>query len=198
MSLPSTISQYPRTQVIGHICSVWASLEHEIDQEIWWLSGLTKEPLIGACITNEIVSVHTKLKILANLCRARDASPHLLKKANKFNNELYSVSDQRNRAIHDPWEWDPNIQHTGQRNLARNKEAMSESVRHTTSETLFAITKEIQGKRAQFRQIRVAIRKSYPAPTETPHPTPPATPTDQSYSGHTPTSDRSPDPERPA
>jgi hypothetical protein len=91
----------PYHMQVGRIASQWAALDHAIDQAIWKLAEIS--PALGACITTQLTSTATRLRVMWALLLLRDGSDPLINKLEKFNAKMYVVLEKRNRAVHDPW-----------------------------------------------------------------------------------------------
>jgi hypothetical protein len=91
----------PYHMQVGRIASQWAALDHAIDQAIWKLAEIS--PALGACITTQLTSTATRLRVMWALLLLRDGSDPLIKKLEKFNAKMYVALEKRNRAVHDPW-----------------------------------------------------------------------------------------------
>lgn len=104
--LPGEPSKQLETQarvyeLIGHISSDWATLEHFINESIWALADV--EPAYGACMTAQIYTIEGRFRALLALLKKRRADTHTIALVNKFAESARGPNDKRNRIIHDPW-----------------------------------------------------------------------------------------------
>lgn len=144
---------FMQTHAVGRVCNAWAGLELFIDMNIWRLLGLNKKTELAACVTNEIMSIHTKLKVLISLCHALKIDEKTIKKLRTFSQSLYGTADKRNRAVHDAWLALERFNASGQVNIARDKTNMSEFLRQTTLKELEDLVQEIEEKMDKFTEI---------------------------------------------
>jgi hypothetical protein len=86
---------------IARVAVEWASLESMINETIWELA-MTPHAL-GACITSQLGSLHTRLSALLSLMKVRECSDVLISKVNKFAERSREPQELRNRIIHDQW-----------------------------------------------------------------------------------------------
>jgi hypothetical protein len=86
---------------IGRAISAWALLEHSINEVIWELAGVEKNP--GACITSQLTSVARRMDALISLARLQKISAPTIGKLNKFKEKAGALAEKRNRVAHDPW-----------------------------------------------------------------------------------------------
>ena len=85
-------------EAIGHIATNWATLEFSVDQLIWVLAQLNLK--IGGCITSNIPNLARKIDSLISICKLYKAEATTIKKLNAFKNRCHSLSEKRNRVIH--------------------------------------------------------------------------------------------------
>jgi hypothetical protein len=99
LSLQGGDSQY--FEVIGEIAIAWSFFETEVDSQTMRLGGihLTK----GACLTSQISGIGRKLDAFISMGRLNPLPQELIKRLHKFSAKAISVSERRNRVIHDPW-----------------------------------------------------------------------------------------------
>ena len=86
---------------VGRVAAAWATLDLVVDGLIWKLIEI--KPLLGAAITSEIPSVHTKCRCLVVILQLLDGGNAFVRKINRFNEELRPLIENRNRLIHDAW-----------------------------------------------------------------------------------------------
>jgi hypothetical protein len=99
--LPETYKVIPDEHyaAIGRAVVTWADLEFTVDRTIWRLLG--KEQAVGACLTAQYNSVFSKLSALISMIDLFDLSGDALKGLRKLQGALSSLSEQRNRIVHD-------------------------------------------------------------------------------------------------
>jgi hypothetical protein len=87
---------------IGRVAASWSLLEYAIDRAICHLSAMGNEE--GYCVTSQIISSTYKMKVFMSLAEFRGLlDKDKLRQANKLQNEMYRLVDERNRAVHDVW-----------------------------------------------------------------------------------------------
>ncbi|MCB8877591.1 hypothetical protein [Acidisoma silvae] len=89
----------PFYELIGRIASIWAALEHRIDQLIWDLMDV--EQTLGACLTTQLNGPQVRIRCLKALLEARGWPQAKLTELNKFGSDMQVVQEERNRAVHD-------------------------------------------------------------------------------------------------
>jgi hypothetical protein len=86
---------------IARVASVWARLEYDVSASIWMLAGV--RPAMGACITSQIFTLRGRLDALLALAKLRRVDPVIIKKINRFADDVRGGQEIRNRIIHDQW-----------------------------------------------------------------------------------------------
>lgn len=166
--MPGNSEIEARNSRVGRICQIWALLELAIDSEIWKLAGL-RNTNIAACITNELQSIHTKLKVFTSICIVYGTSKVIIDRLNAFNGKIRGTSEKRNRAVHDAWFTTEGSVSPGQWNLARSKEDMAALTRPTSLNDLESLHDEIVRRYEEFDQICALIKSaSSPLPETLP------------------------------
>ncbi len=92
---------HPIFSLVGQVSSEFARLEHTLDTAIWALAEL--EPPLGACLTAQIIGVRPRCLTIIALLSHRGFKSDKVKKIRKFMEKTSSLSDDRNRLVHDPW-----------------------------------------------------------------------------------------------
>jgi hypothetical protein len=103
--------------LVGRIASNWAHVERIFDQIIWDIAEI--DPAKGACITAQLMSVYARCNtIIGQLTlfeRENGVSTQaLINKITDIRNRSNGPSEQRNRAVHDPWYVYTNLNQTAQ------------------------------------------------------------------------------------
>ncbi|MFX4223671.1 MAG: hypothetical protein ACMVO3_23440 [Thalassobaculum sp.] len=153
--------------MVGQICAGWASLELSVDTEIWQLSGMKQAPL-AACVTNELTSIHTKIRALLSLCRVWGIDKKVIKDLSSFSQRLYSIAEKRNRAVHDPWVVTEDGHALGQWNLSREKDGFVSYIRPVSFDELNAVSAQISDKIMEFQKIRERLHEFFEPLRENP------------------------------
>ncbi|MEX0802024.1 MAG: hypothetical protein WD688_01695 [Candidatus Binatia bacterium] len=92
--------------LIGRVASDWAHVEHLFDLIIWKMLGT--DSARGACVTAQVMSAFGRCKAIVALLThhqqktGKDMSG-LIDKTTELMNKSSSLSDRRNRIVHDPW-----------------------------------------------------------------------------------------------
>ncbi len=94
-------SDSPIYGLVGQVASDWAGLEHVLDIIIWNLAEV--QPHLGACLTAQMMGHAPRCDAIIALATYRKFPPDLIDEVDNFKNSLFSVSNPRNRIIHDPW-----------------------------------------------------------------------------------------------
>ena len=96
--LPDDHPFYP---LIGRVTAEWAQLEHVLDLIIW---DLTKgDKTTNSCVTGQIMSHFPRFKAILALADHRGHDKKTLSGIRKLRDSMFSVSEKRNRYIHDTW-----------------------------------------------------------------------------------------------
>lgn len=72
-----------------------------LDETIWDL--LWTDRALAACVTSQLVGVGSRCKAIETLCKARNLSKEVRAPFKQLKNDSFSVSDWRNRWVHDVW-----------------------------------------------------------------------------------------------
>jgi hypothetical protein len=86
---------------IARIASCWARLEYDMNVSIWSLSET--RPAFGACMTSQIYTTQGRLNAILALGKLRKLDHRLMKRLNKFSEQIRIGQDVRNRTLHDVW-----------------------------------------------------------------------------------------------
>jgi hypothetical protein len=87
--------------LVGEIATDYASFEDSINGTIIILAGI-EDRRIGICLTTEIISIHTKLRILIALLHERKMPAALIEKGEALSERAIKVSKFRNKYVHTP------------------------------------------------------------------------------------------------
>jgi hypothetical protein len=98
-------SQDPHYAAVGRVASLWATFELDLDMAA---ITLTRAALLGGlCLTSQIMGAPRKLDAYMALAELRaNKSPEwksLQKDLNDFAKDTQSLTERRNRTVHDPW-----------------------------------------------------------------------------------------------
>ncbi len=86
--------------LVGDIATQFAAFESVVDETIWTIANLNRR--MGACITSQIISVHTKFRILRALLHEVEAQPSINQQLNDLEERARKNSDHRNKYVHSP------------------------------------------------------------------------------------------------
>jgi hypothetical protein len=86
---------------IARVATVWARLEYDVSVSIWALADL--RPAMGACITSQIYTLRGRFDALLALAKLRKVDETIIKKINRFADDVRGGQEIRNRIIHDQW-----------------------------------------------------------------------------------------------
>ena len=136
---------------IGRAITAWAILEHSINEMIWELAGVEKEP--GACITSQLTSVARRMDALISLARLQKISEPTISKFNKFKQKAGALAEQRNRIAHDPWFYGFDSKNHYRLQVTA-KSTLDFAYKPMTEEDLLKIEKDIQALADHFGKIR--------------------------------------------
>jgi hypothetical protein len=144
---------------LGHIATIWATLEFQINMAIWELANV--ERWAGACITTQLFSPSSRTRALLSLIQIRGASPEIIEKVNKFAKSVIGLGRRRNEYIHDTWCVEEN---TGE--VKRIHATMEGSFKFgftpTDIKELQRLYNDIKGSLARFDQLRDEVFQSLP------------------------------------
>lgn len=88
-------------RLVGLIAAEVARIEALIDTSIWELARVL--PVTGACITGQMVGTYPRYLALYQLAMLCELQASIIKEIKRQMEVANSVSDRRNRAVHDPW-----------------------------------------------------------------------------------------------
>lgn len=86
--------------MVGLIASAWSIFEIAIDSATINLAGIPED--YGLCFTSQVIGPARKIDAFIAVSKLRRAT-HLAKELEGFAKETTSLSERRNRVIHDPW-----------------------------------------------------------------------------------------------
>jgi hypothetical protein len=90
----------PYLLAVGKLSARWSLFEYTLNDIIWELGNLS--PKTGTCLTAQLIGPRPRFRCLAALLTLREANKRLIKCANSMSVEAESLSQQRNRYVHDP------------------------------------------------------------------------------------------------
>ena len=132
-------------ELVGRVSSDWAGMEYLMNEAIWMVADVS--PILGASMTAQIVSATGRLAALLALLKLRGASSRLIRRINKFAEEIRSPTEKRNRIVHDAW------------GLDASGAAMQ--LRVTAAKTLvFGLTPvSLETLKADYRSVFACVRR---------------------------------------
>jgi hypothetical protein len=96
---------HPIYNLVGRVASEWAHLEHLLDLIISELADLPSPRM--ACVTAQLMGVWPRYNCILALLKHRSSSNTKLEKfigdLNSISGGSRTISERRNRIIHDPW-----------------------------------------------------------------------------------------------
>jgi hypothetical protein len=155
-------------EMIGRVADAWAQLELQIDRGIWTLLGTHQQ--LAACLTVQMISVHPRIKALVALLHVLGASPETIKGfGTLYGQTLSGLSDQRNRAVHDPRMIDKVSRQTHKLEMAAKPKPHLdfipeplEELRKTHDDIYAAVTKFSNMRDAAIAEIDALLPESRP------------------------------------
>jgi hypothetical protein len=94
-------SEHSHYAAIGRVAAAWSFFEAIIDTRSIHLAKLTPE--FGVCFTSQISGVARKLDAFISLARLHNIPQKLIRELHDFDKDAKSLSERRNRTIHDVW-----------------------------------------------------------------------------------------------
>lgn len=144
---------------VGHVAGIWASLELGINMAIWELANVEREA--GACITSQLFSPSSRLRVLTNLIRIRGGAPDKIAKINKFAGAVGDLGRRRNEYIHDTWTLDEKTAKVARIHVTMEGE-FHFGFAPTSIEELQTLYTNIQTQIRRFDELRDEIFQSLP------------------------------------
>ncbi len=144
---------------LGHVAAISASLDLSINMAIWELANV--ERWIGACITSQIFSPSSRLRVLVALVHVRGGAPGTISKINKFAESAGGLARRRNSYVHDPWAMDE-ASGDVKRIHVTMEGAFSFGFTPTSVEELKRLYDDIQGGIKRFDRLRDEVFQSLP------------------------------------
>jgi hypothetical protein len=86
---------------VARVASVWARLEYDVSVAIWALANV--QPALGACITSQMPTLQGRIATLLALGKLRLLDQDIVKRINKFVDDVPGGQEIRNRISHDQW-----------------------------------------------------------------------------------------------
>jgi hypothetical protein len=144
---------------LGNVTAIWATMELSINMAIWELANV--ERWIGACITTQIFSPSSRLRVLVALIDVRGGTPDIISKINKFAESAGGLARRRNSYVHDSWSVD---EETGEveRIHVTMEGAFSFGFTPTSIDDLKRLFNDIQDGISRFDSLRDEIFRSLP------------------------------------
>ena len=161
---------YPEgyAEQIAHAVNNWAYLENNINRAIWALAKTA--PALGACITSQIASITGRLNALLALMKTRQVSAKLIKRVNRFCEDIRGPTEFRNRIAHDPWFMTNPRGGLAQLRVTAQK-SLTFEIKEIPLESLKEQLKVIAKVRAESTAILVAILAELPSLPDIPQST---------------------------
>lgn len=150
---------------IGAVAAVWSNFEATVDREALELAGIDVD--IGTCFTAQIAGSARKLDAYISLARLlRDLPEKLIRDLEKFSKQTVTLSERRNRVVHDVWYFDhPN---PPERHEASARRILQRRLVPTTTEELRAFVGTIDDHRKAFEEFASAVKTSPTPPPASP------------------------------
>jgi hypothetical protein len=89
----------PYFVAIGKMSAMWARFEFTLDDIIWELANVS--PKAGTCLTSQWIGPRPRFRCLVALLHLRGSNKRLVNDANSISSTAESLSQQRNRYVHD-------------------------------------------------------------------------------------------------
>lgn len=147
-------AEHPFYALIGHVTSEWSHLEHALDQIIWDLSGIP--PHLGACITGQIMGASPRFLAIIALATAKGIDAAKIEKVRELMNQTFSVQEERNRIIHDPWYLELKTESPGQFKSMPKKDlryGMADVEQHQIEQLKDRIARRTNSARALWNEL---------------------------------------------
>jgi len=151
---------------IARVATVWARLEYDVSVSIWALADV--RPAMGACITSQVFTLRGKLDALLSLAKLRKIDAAIIKKINKFADDVRGGQEIRNRIIHDQWlqnNYDPSTM--GHMRITAAK-LLEFKIKAVLLPDLAADLEKLEDLQARFHAIRKEIEAALPTLPEIP------------------------------
>jgi hypothetical protein len=146
---------------IARMSSSWARLEYDINASIWLLADM--RPALGACVTSQIYTINGRLSALLSLAKLRGLDAKILKKINKFCEEVRAGQTIRNRVMHDMWLLDKSHpEQMGQLRVTAEK-TLHFKIEPIMFLDLVADFEKLDGLQTTFYKIRQSIDAALPS-----------------------------------
>jgi hypothetical protein len=149
---------------VGSVAGHWAVMEMHIDVCALQLAGLGNEQ-VGLCFTAQITGSARKLDAYIAVAKLKGAEKTAAE-LDKFAKDTARLSEQRNRAVHDPWHIEKDqtplrIEVTARKKLRLKMVPVS-------TEELLSLTKSIRAHAERFLKLNEAIKAEIASLPETP------------------------------
>lgn len=135
---------------IGLVAITWADFELAVDRCIWVLLKVDQQ--IGACVTAQMNSMFNRMNAMTSLAQERGASDPLRKKLSVLAGKLGSLSEERNRVVHDARFWMVERKKIG-RFQATAKANLKFDVQTETISSLYEIAQRMEAHKQEFMKI---------------------------------------------
>ena len=151
---------------IARVASVWARLEYDVSAVTWELADV--RPALGACLTSQIFTLQNRLAALLALAKLRQLDPAIIKRINKFSEEVRVGQEIRNRIVHDQWLRDKrNLRAMGRLRITAAKK-LDFAIQSIPLSELKADLEKLEKFHKKFLEIRDAIEAALPTLPEIP------------------------------
>jgi hypothetical protein len=98
---PPLPGKHPRYALIGRVAAEWSQMEHALDLIIWDMLPIDRAT--ASCVTGQFLGIAPRFRAIAALCGEMGLPKELEEAATKLMNRTFTLSDERNRIVHDPW-----------------------------------------------------------------------------------------------
>jgi len=138
---------------IGRVAAAWASFEAYMDEVLWGFAGLDGE--VGTCFTGQMTGARPRLDAFISLMRHLGAARKWNKPFEALSQDVSSLGEQRNRAVHDVWELSNPA--TPQRAEATARRKVRVLKVHVPTTELLELEKHIVNLAERFNKMAGAI-----------------------------------------
>jgi hypothetical protein len=154
------------SECIAEAANNWSYLEYFISASIWELADV--RPAIGACMTQQIFTLHARIDALLAMLKLRRADQKIIDRVNRFQSKIREAQEARNRLVHDLWLND-NLNPT---NMGKLRITASKILEFSfSSKTITELKRDVEiiiQARKSAQQLRADIFKSLSSLPEIP------------------------------
>jgi hypothetical protein len=154
---------------VARVASVWARLEYDVSVAIWALANV--QPALGACVTSQIYTLQGRIAALLALGKLRQLDQDIVKRINKFSEDVRGGQEIRNRIIHDQWLIDQDRpENMGHLRITAAKK-LDFAIQSVPLSELRADLQELEDFQKRFLKIRYEIEEAVPTLPDIPETT---------------------------